>query len=322
MATGRGSRVRFSDIRGLRVGHAVAPASPTGVTVVRFEEAARVVLDVRGGASATYDTGSLNLEATFGRRWAIFFSGGSLYGLDAARGVRTRLLEEGYGQRAFGGRAVVAPVSGAAIFDIYSGTAPEVDYQQLGYAATRDAGASTPRTAGRVGAGKGARVGKYLGPGRSMPGGLGSAAARIPGGGRVGVLTVVNAVGAIRNPSTGAFLAGARSARGRIASPTSRTLGTARETHTTLALVVTDLVLSRPQLYRLAMITSTGLARAIVPFHTTTDGDMVFAASTERVAPRRTEARPGEVVDRIGTLAADLAVESVLRAVRLPPGHP
>jgi L-aminopeptidase/D-esterase-like protein len=315
MAAQRGSAVDFSQIRGLRVGHAQAPDGTTGVSVVRFDRAAPVVIDVRGGASATYDTGSLNLEATFGRRWALFFSGGSLYGLDAARGIRTRLLEEGLGQRAFAGDAVVVPVSGAAIFDIYSGRLPKADYQELGYAAARDASRSSPRRAGPLGAGCGARVGKYLGPSRTMNGGVGSAAARLPGGGRVGVLAVVNAVGAIRDPSSGEYIAGARSRGGAIVPPTSRALAHVGRTHTTLALVATDLTLSRPQLFRLAMITSTGLARAIVPFHTTTDGDMVFAASTERIPSRRAERRPGEIVDRIGITAAELAVEAVLSAV-------
>ncbi len=319
MAAQKRRAVDFSQIQGLRVGHAQDPTGQTGVSVVRFDRSSPVVIDVRGGASATYDTGSLNLEATFGRRWAIFFSGGSLYGLDAARGIRTRLLEEGVGQRAFGGEAVVVPVSGAAIFDIYAGRLPKADYQALGYAAARDASRSSAVRAGSIGAGCGARVGKYLGPSRTMAGGVGSAAAPLAGGGRIGVLAVVNAVGAIRDPFSGEFIAGARSRRGTIVPPTSRALAHVGRTHTTLALVATDLLLSRPELFRLAMITSTGLARAIVPFHTTTDGDMVFAASTERVARRGTERRPGEVVDRIGIAAADLAVEAVLAAVSRGP---
>ena len=315
----------FSRIRGLRVGHAHDPDASTGVTVVRFDRPAPVVLDVRGGATATYDTGSLNLEATFGRRWAIFFAGGSLYGLDAARGVRTRLREEGLGQAAFGrGRgAIVVPVSGAAIFDLYDGDRPSVDYQLLGYAATRGARSGASAAHGRVGAGCGARVGKYLGRSRSMEGGIGSAAARLSTGGTVGVLVVVTAVGAIRDPVDGRWVAGAQGRGGEIVPPRSPDLARVGGTHTTLAVVATDLTLSRPQLQRLAMITSTGLARTIVPFHTTTVGDLVFAASTESVFPRRKERRPGEVVDYVGLVAADLAVRAVLSAVtpRGPADH-
>lgn len=319
LVTTRRGPTRFSAIPGVRVGHAQDLHEKTGVTVVRFEPAASVVLDVRGGASATYDTGSLNLEATFGRRWAIFLSGGSLYGLDAARGIRTRILEEGQGDRAFGTGAVVVPVSGAAIFDLYAGRGPRADYLALGYEAARTARHGARDENGAVGAGCGARVGKYLGRARSMPGGVGTAATRLRGGGMLGVLAVVNAVGAVVDPATGRFAAGARSRSGRIVPPTSGPLGRVGGTHTTLALVVTDLDLTRPQLLRLAMITSTGLARAIVPFHTTTDGDMVFAASTERRRMVGRESRAGEFVDRLGTAGAELAVRAVLAAVSRAP---
>src|SRR5581483_6709575 len=50
--------------------------------------------------------------------------------------------------------------------------------------------------------------------------------------------------------------------------------------NTTLAVVVTDAVLTRPQAKRLAMIAHTGMARAIYPVHAPLDGDAVFAAAT------------------------------------------
>jgi D-aminopeptidase len=102
----------LASVRGVRVGHASDESGSTGVTAVVFDRAAPAVVDVRGGASGTYDTASLSLEATFGRRWALFVAGGSLYGLDAARGIRTRLLEEGKGTRAFGNRRPLVPLSG------------------------------------------------------------------------------------------------------------------------------------------------------------------------------------------------------------------
>ncbi|MGI0151250.1 MAG: P1 family peptidase, partial [Thermoplasmata archaeon] len=76
-------------VRGLRVGTAQDDERGSGVSVVRFDRLSRVVVSVRGPASGTYDTHSLGLEATFGRRHALFLSGGSVYGLDAARGIRT-----------------------------------------------------------------------------------------------------------------------------------------------------------------------------------------------------------------------------------------
>ena len=114
----RGRRIDFGRIPGLAVGHAETPERTSGVTVARFDAPFPTVIDVRGGASATYDTASLSLDATFGGRWAIFFSGGSLFGLDAARGVRTRIAEIGGGHRTFRNPNRVVPISGAAIFDL------------------------------------------------------------------------------------------------------------------------------------------------------------------------------------------------------------
>jgi D-aminopeptidase len=49
---------------------------------------------------------------------------------------------------------------------------------------------------------------------------------------------------------------------------------------TTLAVVVTDAILTKAQAKRLAMMAQTGFARAIYPVHAPLDGDVVFAAAT------------------------------------------
>ena len=305
----------FGSIRGIAVGHAETPEGTSGVTVVRFEEPAPTVVDVRGGASATYDTASLALDATFGRRWAIFFAGGSVYGLDAARGVRTRILETGGGHHAFRNPNRVVPISGAALFDLPIRPGPIPDYLPLGYEAARRARPG-PVAVGRVGAGAGATVGKYLGRHRAMRGGLGTAAARVSSWGAVGVLVVVNAVGAIRDPGTGAWVAGARGRDGRVRPPGSERPGPDLPGGTTLALVVTDVAVDRPVLARVAAIVHSGLASVIVPFHRSTDGDVLFAATTGAAGLPRTEVPPGEVADRLGARAAELAAAAVLGAVR------
>ena len=302
-------------VGGLSVGHAETPDGRSGVTVVRFDRAARTVVDVRGGASATYDTASLSVDATFGRRWAVFFAGGSVFGLDAARGVRAELIAGGAGHRAFGNPNRIAPVAGAALFDLPPDERPLPDYEALGADAARRAGRGRVRS-GTVGAGSGATVGKYLGRPRSMPGGIGTAGARLPGRVAVGVLLVVNAVGAIRDPRTGRWVAGARTARGGIAPPDRRWARGPRSRGTTLGLVATDAPLDRPGLARVAAIVHAGIGRAIVPYQTSTDGDVVFAVSTEgdRVGPP--EPWPGALADRIGVVAADLAADAVVDAVR------
>lgn len=309
------ARFDFGSVRGVRVGQAETADGGSGVTVALFERAVPTVLDVRGGAPATYDTASLSLDATYGGRWAIFFSGGSLYGLDAARGIRTRLLEEGRGHTAFRNPNPVVPISGAALFDLPARRGPIPDYLPLGYEAARRA--TTGRVAvGRVGAGAGATVGKYLGRDRAMRGGVGAAAERVAGLGAVGVLVAVNAVGAVRDPASGRWEAGARSRSGRVTPPGGAPARSEAPSATTLGLAVCELEVSRPTLARVATMANTGLATAIVPFHSSTDGDVVFACSTGVVTPRRREPRPGDVADRLGSAAARLAVIAVRRAVR------
>lgn len=305
----------LGSVRGVAVGHSETPEGTSGVTVVRFDRPAPTVVDVRGGASATYDTASLSLDATFGARWAIFFAGGSLYGLDAARGVRTRILETGGGHRAFRNPNLVVPISGAALFDLPMRTGAIPDYLPLGYEAARNARRG-PVAVGRVGAGAGATVGKYLGRRRAMPGGIGSAAVRLRPRGCVGVLVAVNSVGAIRDPATGSWVAGARGRGGRVVPPRTRAGRPDATTGTTLALIATDLAVDRPALARMAAIVHAGLASAIVPYHSATDGDVLFAASTHSAGPPPREERPGEVADELGARAAELAVTAVLEAVR------
>lgn len=303
-------------MRGLRVGQATDAGGATGVTVVLFDEGAPVVVDVRGGASGTYDTASLSLDATFGRRWAVFLSGGSLFGLDAARGIRTRLLEEGRGSRAFGSHRPIVPVSGSVIFDLPRGDRPLPDYAVLGYDAAAAATGRGQVAQGRVGAGAGATVAKYLGREAGVPGGLGSAARSLGSGHSVGIVVVVNAAGAVRDPEDGRWLAVARGPRGRPVPPTAMGRRPLHGRGTTVAIVATDLALERPALARVAGIVHAGLARAIVPYLTSVDGDCVFAASTGRPPPRGRETRPGEFADQVGREAAEAAVEAVLSAVR------
>jgi L-aminopeptidase/D-esterase-like protein len=313
--------VDLAQVRGVAVGHAENPEASSGVTAVLFDSAVPAVVEVRGGASATYDTASLSLDSTFGRRWALFFAGGSLYGLDAARGVRLRVLERGGGHHAFRNPNLVAPVSGAALFDLPRTKGPIPDYLPLGYEAARRASrAEVP--VGRVGAGVGATVGKYLGRDRAMHGGVGTAAARVGRRGFLGLLLVVNAIGAVRDPSTGRWVAGARDERGRVQPPGAGASVPDPSSGTTLGLVVTDLKVDRPTLARVVAMAHAGLASTVTPFHSATDGDVLFGVSTGAAGRAPPEARPGENADRLGFLAAELAARATLGAVRVANAEP
>jgi L-aminopeptidase/D-esterase-like protein len=302
-------------VRGLRIGSVESSEGSSGVTVAIFDRPTPVVVDARGGASATYDLASLSLDATFGRRWAVFFSGGSLYGLDAAAGIRDRVLEEGGGISIFGNPHRIAPVSGAGLFDLPHTAGRLPDYRALGYEAARGA-ARGPVRVGSVGAGAGARVGKYRGRKAAMRGGVGWAERALGRRAHMGALVAVNAVGAVRDPTRGRWVAGARGPGGRVTPPSApRGLPTGGR-GTTLTLLVTDFVVERPVLQRVASIAHSALGGAIVPFHSATDGDILFAAATGLAGKPPRETRPGSTADSLGSVAAECAIAAVLRAVR------
>ncbi len=308
--------IPFHELAGVSIGHATAGRS--GVTVIRFSRAAPTTVRVLGGASATYDLASLALDATFGRRWAIFLSGGSVYGLDAARGVREAVLADGGGSTVFRSTRRIAPISGAALFDLPLTTGRLPNYARLGRSATERAD-RRPFALGRAGAGKGATVGKYLGRSRAMPGGLGAFARRTRAFGGVGVLVVVNAVGAVVDPRTGSWIAGAWDDSGRIDPPPALGRDVHSDPGTTLAVVVVEADVDRSTLDRIAAVAAGGLARAIVPFASAVDGDVVFAASTQAVRRRWRARLPVEAASALGSLAGRVATEAVLTAFGIDP---
>ena len=87
-------------------------------------------------------------------------------------------------------------------------------------------------------------------------------------------------------------------------------------TNTTLGVIATDAVLTKAQANRLATSGHDGLARAINPVHTMSDGDTLFALATGRV-PLEGEA-PGMTV--LGTMAAEVVARATLRAVQAARG--
>jgi L-aminopeptidase/D-esterase-like protein len=163
---------------------------------------------------------------------------------------------------------------------------------------------------GNVGAGTGATVGKWAGMETWMKGGIGSSARQM-GDLVVGALAVVNAVGDILDEK-GGILAGARKSGKLFLAETDPVRVFARgkvldTSNTTLAVVATNADLSKLQLFKVAQRMHDGFARAIVPVHTSYDGDVTFALSHGTVKAD---------VDIVAELAAELVAQSIRRAVR------
>jgi L-aminopeptidase/D-esterase-like protein len=307
----------LTDISGVRVGHADDAALASGVTAVIFDAPAVAAIDVRGGGPGIRDGAVLDLGNTVERIDAIALSGGSVFGLETGGGVQAWLAEQGRGFAVGAARVPIVP--GAVVFDLMNGGDKRwgrfPPYRDLGYAAAAAAG--TNFALGSAGGGFGATTANFKG-------GLGSASAETPGGVRVAALAVVNAVGTVTVGDGPWFWAapfeidGEFGGRGLPPSFTPQMLamrlkGGAAATaveNTTLAAVVTDAILTKPQAKRLAMIAQTGFARAIYPVHAPLDGDVLFAAATGQKP-----IDPLVGLTELGMVAANTVARAIARGV-------
>jgi L-aminopeptidase/D-esterase-like protein len=307
----------LTDIAGVRVGHADDAALGSGVTAVIFDRPAIASMDVRGGGPGTREGSLLDPVATVEEVNAFALSGGSAFGLEAGGGVQAWLAEQGRGFRIRD--AVIPIVPGAICFDLLNGGNKQwgrfAPYRDLGYAAA--AAATTDFSLGSVGAGLGATTCNFKG-------GLGSASAATPGGVKVAALAVVNAVGSITVGDGPWFWAapfeidGEFGGRGLPPAFTPdmlaiRLKGAAAANpveNTTLAVVVTDAILTKAQVKRLAMIAQTGFARAIYPVHAPLDGDVVFAAATGEKP-----IDPLFGLTELGMVAANVTARAIARGI-------
>lgn len=300
----------ITDVPGIRVGHATDAAGLTGVSVLLCDRPAVCGVDLRGGANDVVGLDYLDPRHLVGTVDGVVLGGGSRFGEEAIAGVMRWLEERGVGFRA--GPAVVPHVPGAFLFDLGVGDPRARPTREMGYeAAARSA--SGPVAEGNVGAGTGATVGKLHGIARAMRGGIGSASAS-QGDLVVGALVAVNALGDVRDPGTGAIVAGTRdSPAGRRLVDTAGALrrgaplgGFAAPTNTTIGVVATSARLTRAGAAKVASLAMLGFAAALSPPHTAFDGDTLFALSVGDVAADLTA---------VGLLAADAVAAAILRAV-------
>jgi L-aminopeptidase/D-esterase-like protein len=290
------------DFPGLEIGAAEYAEGPTGCTVFHFPEVASLHIDVRGG-SVGINGEHLTLTN------AICFAGGSLYGLEASTGVAAELFaKRGYSTKWMD----IALVQGAIIFDYGRRENAIYPDKELGRAATR---ALRP---GRFPQGPhGAACSATAGHGATAELSGQGGAARQVGPTRIAVFTVVNAYGAIVDRN-GDVVRGNRDAEtgkrrraedvvaqtGAYDPPQGRARGVTQNTN--LTLVATDQKLDTLQLRSIARQVHASMARAIQPFNTRWDGDILFAVSTQRVTNEKLD----EV--SLGIVASEIAWDAVL----------
>jgi L-aminopeptidase/D-esterase-like protein len=297
----------ITDVPGIRVGWAQDRARLTGCTVVLCEAGAVVGVDVRGAAPATRETDLCRPGTLVQRADAIFLTGGSAFGLDAAAGVMRFLWEQGAGFSTPAGPVPIVPA--AAIYDLAVGDVawPDPDMAYAACLAAIDQGVEQ----GNVGAGVGATVGKIRGAEHAARGGVGTASARV-GSFVVGALMVVNAVGSVVSPEDGRALAGG-AADGQASDPFTEAGSDGSERmNTTIGVVATDAPLSPAWVNRLATVAQDALVRVIQPAHTLFDGDTIFGLST---GGGMVGSAPREIMPSLEAAVTDVVVRAVVRAV-------
>jgi L-aminopeptidase/D-esterase-like protein len=301
----------LTDIPGIRVGHVSDFQAITGCTAILCPQGAVAGVDIRGSATGTEETPTLDPGHVTQQIHGILLAGGSAFGLEAASGVRRYLEHQGIGFDT--GAAKVPIVPAAILYDLAIGKADVRPTVAMGEAAA--AAATTDEVKeGSVGAGTGATVGKILGMKQAMKSGVGSFTVTLPGGVMVSSLAVVNAFGDVRDPATGKILAGARkTADGADFVDTQERMksgaaGGFAVRNTTLVVVATNARLTKVQATKLAQQGGLGMARTIFPVNTMFDGDLVFALS---LGDRQAD------VNTLGVAAAEAVAQAIVRAVKL-----
>ena len=315
----------ITDVPGITVGHADDPVALTGCTVILCPGGAVGGVDQRGGAPGTREIDALRPMHLVQQAHAVMLAGGSAFGLDAASGAVRWLEERGVGFDV--GVARVPIVPSAILFDLALGRADVRPDAAMGYRACQAASANRPAE-GNAGAGMGCTVGKVLGPGHGMKGGLGTASIDLGGGVVVGAIVAVNAFGDV--VENGQIVAGALRAGGAEPREFADALAVLRYRaaayaagsfapapgNTVIGVVATNARLNKEQANKVAQMAHDGLARTIRPAHTMLDGDTIFALSLgDKLAD----------VNTVGAFAAEVLAQAILSGVRAAqpvPGWP
>lgn len=291
------------DFPGLEIGVAEYPEGPTGSTVFSFPAGAPLAVDVRGG--------SPSMVGDLGRTHAVCLTGGSIYGLEAVAGVGAELLAQRGHDASWDNIGLTA---GAVIYDYGARDNTVHPDVALGRAALRWA-VPGRFPLGPRGAGCSATTGKGLSLDRGEAAGQGGAFRQI-GETRIAVFTVVNAIGVIVDRQGHVVRGGLDRHTGQrqslveeaehiiaglVTPPQPAPVG-----NTTLTLVATNRQLDERSLRQLGRQVHSSMARAIQPFHTLFDGDVLFTVTTGEVDD------DGVSEGALGVLASELAWDAVL----------
>lgn len=302
--------IPVTEIEGIRIGQTENADAGTGLTVFINENGIPAGLDVRGGGPASRESELLKPLAAAQVIHAIVLSGGSAFGLGAGNGVMQYLEEKGIGFDV--GVTKVPLVVQSDLFDLTVGDPFIRPDAAMGYEAARLAMEAPNYRDGNYGAGCGATVGKFGGMETCMKSGIGSYAIQI-GELQIGAVVAVNAIGDVYDWKTGQKAAGLLTDDKSAFRDSVELLTQSIEVkenrfieNTTIGVVITNAAFDKSRLCKIAGMAHDGYARSIRPVHTSVDGDSIYAVSVGNVSADQ---------DLVGSLAADVMSEAILRAV-------
>ena len=307
-------------VAGVHVGVWTSPSGASGCTVILPPDGTVGTIAVRGSAPGTREAAALGPMGKVTVCHGIVLSGGSAYGLATADGVMHWLEARDVGYRVGSG---VVPIVGAAIvLDASVMNPADRPGSDAGLAACEAASDADPPEGG-VGVGAGCSVAKVAGLAAAWRSGQG-VAVRQAAGVTVGALVANNAVGEVlgedgrwlvrarvpddapRFPIHGGELLGPSAAEIDVTGAPSGVRGSSDgpSGNTVIGCIVTDARLTKRDAYRVADLGHSGIARALRPAHTESDGDALFCLATGQVTTN---------VDLVAHLAAEAVAEAVRR---------
>ena len=327
--------IKITEIENIKIGQVENTEAATGCTVLICEQGMPAGLDVRGGGPSSRESELLKPLAAASAIHAIVLSGGSSYGLNAGGGVMQYLEEHDIGLDT--GICKVPLVCQSDLYDLTVGDHRIRPDKDMGYQAARAALEGGNYKDGNYGAGCGASVGKWNGMDTCMKAGIGSYAIQI-GDLKIGAIVAVNALGDIYDWKTGQKVAGLLTedktafldtvemmlrrtdvienkfvkdsdniSDSNCENPSDDSIKSKLMGNTTLGVIITNAAFNKSSLCKIAGMAHNGYARSIRPVNTSADGDSIYAVSTGNVSADQ---------DLVGTLAADVMSEAILRAVK------
>ena len=313
----------ITDVPGIEVGS--YDRNFTGTTVVLAPRGAVGGVEVRGSAPGTRETDLMRPTNLVDKVDAIVLTGGSAYGLATADGVMLWLEQKKRGWDVGGGNVV--PIVGAAVlfdpgrFGRAFTDRPNAEFGRM----AAEAASAGPVKMGNVGAGAGAIAG-------GLKGGLGTASVDLGDGVMVGAIVAVNSLGSTVNPQTGEFYADFLEVNGEFGN-LKRPFASAAAAddalamaipglgkNTVIAVVATNVKLTKAQAQKVAESAQDGIARAVRPSHTMFDGDTVFTLATglldlDTLKQQAVWGNTAANVLKIGAAASDALSRAIVHAM-------